>query len=122
MELNTREIATLIWLGIVIATLLLMPKMRRALGGLQCAFGQKRILQVLAFFALYVGAMLWLLHAIGIWDWDQLKNTVIWTFSVALIAVLRSNKIADEPSYFRKWITENFQILAIIQFLITLYT
>jgi len=122
MELNTREIATLIWLGIVITILLTMPTMRQALSGLLRAFAQKTILQVLAFFTLYVGAMVWFLHAICIWDWDQLKNTVIWTFSVALIAVLRSNKIADEPSYFRKWITENFQILAFLQFLITLYT
>lgn len=122
MELNTRETATLIWLGIVVAILLVMPPMRQPLLGLLRAFTQKKILQVLAFFALYVGAMIWFLHAICIWDWDQLKNTIIWTVSVALIAVLRSNKIPDEPGYFRKWITENFQILAFIQFLITLYT
>lgn len=122
MELNTREIATLIWLGIVVAIPLMMPTMRQPLLGLLRAFTQKKILQVLAFFALYVGAIIWCLHAICVWDWDQLKNTIIWTVSVALIAVLRSNKIPDEPGYFRKWITENFEVLAFIQFLITLYT
>lgn len=122
MELNTREIATLIWLGIVVTILLVMPTMRQPLGGLLRAFTQRKILQVLAFFALYVGAMIWFLHAIRIWDWDQLKNTIIWTFSVALLAVLRSNNIPDEPGYFRKWITENFEVVAFIQFLITLYT
>ncbi|MBB4114382.1 hypothetical protein FHT80_003733 [Rhizobium sp. BK226] len=122
MELNTREIATLIWLGIVVAILLVMPTMRQSLGGLLRAFTQRKILQVLAFFALYVGAMIWFLHAVCIWDWDQLKNTIVWTFSVALIAVLRGNKFPDEPGYFRRWITENFQLLAFIQFLVTLYT
>ena len=122
MELNTREIATLIWLGIVVTILLVMPTMRQPLSRLLRAFTQKKILQVFAFFALYVGAMIWFLHAIRIWDWDQLKNTIIWTFSVALIAVLRSNKIPDEPGYFRKWIIENFEVLAFIQFLVTLYT
>jgi len=122
MELTTREIATLIWLGIVAVILLVMPTMRQPLLGLLRAFAQKTILPVLAFFALYVGAMIWFLHAICIWDWDQLKNTIIWTVSVALISVLRSNNIPDEPDYFRKWITENFQILAFVQFLINLYT
>ncbi len=122
MELNTREIATLIWLGIVVAILLMMPTTRQSLGGLLRAFTQRKILQVLAFFGLYVGAMIWFLHAVRMWDWDQLKNTIIWTFSVALIAVLRGNKIPDEPGYFRRWTTENFQLLAFIQFLVTLYT
>jgi TRAP-type C4-dicarboxylate transport system permease small subunit len=81
-----------------------------------------KLLQVLTLFALYVCLMIWFLHAICWWDWDQLKNTIIWTFSVALVAVFHSNKIPDEPDYFRNWITENFQIMAFIQFLVTLYT
>jgi hypothetical protein len=44
------------------------------------------------------------------------------TFSVALVAIFRSNKIPDQPGYFRRWITDNFQILAFVQFLVTLYT
>ncbi|MGV1905072.1 hypothetical protein [Agrobacterium cavarae] len=122
MDLNTREIATLVWLSIIIAVLLIIPKTRQALCELPRAFAQQKILQILAVFAVYVVGMIWGLHAIGIWDWDQLKNTIIWTFSVALIAVLGSHKIADDPGFFRKWITQNFQILAFVQFLITLYT
>lgn len=122
MELNSRELATLIWLGIIAAIIVAMPFMRKSLGSVWQAFMHPAILQVLAIFTLYVGLMIWLLHAICWWDWDQLKNTIIWAFSVALVAVFHSNKIEDEPGYFRNWITENFQIMAFVQFLITLYT
>lgn len=122
MELNSREIATLIWLGFVAAAILLMPTMRKSLGGLWQAFTQKKLLQVVTVFAMYVGLMIWFLYVVCWWDWDQLKNTIIWTFLVALVAVFHSNKIADEPGYFRNWIMENFQAQAFIQFLVTLYT
>lgn len=122
MELNTREIATLIWACIVILTLLVMPGMRKLLLNICRAFKQKTLLKVLALVFIYIGLMIWFLYTICVWDWDQLKNTIIWTFSVALIAVFRSNNIQGEPDYFRKWITENFEILAFVQFLVTLYT
>lgn len=122
MELNSREVATLIWLGFVVVVILLMPSLRKSLGGLWQAFTQKKLLQVLTVFTAYVGLMIWFLYAICWWDWDQLKNTIIWTFFVALVAVFHSNKIADEPGYFRKWIMENFQVQAFVQFLVTLYT
>lgn len=122
MELNSRELATLIWLGIISAIIVVMPSIRKSLGSVWQALMQPQVLRLLAVFALYVVLTIWFLHAICWWDWDQLKNTIIWTFSVALVAVFHSNKIEDEPGYFRNWITENFQIMALIQFLVTLYT
>jgi hypothetical protein len=122
MELNTRETAILIWGCIMISALIIFPKTREPLGSLLRAFSQRRVMQVLVILSIYVGLMIWFLHAVGVWGPDQIKNTVIWIFSVALVAIFRSNKISDETKYFLQLITDNFKVLAFVQFLVNLYT
>lgn len=122
MELNTREIAAVVWFIIILMITLTVPSIRKSFFNITNAFMQKKILQVLLLTFFYIGLIICLLYCLKIWGWDQLKNTIIWIFSIAMLAVFRSNRIPDDLSYFRKWITDNFKILAFVQFFVTLYT
>ena len=65
-QLSNREIATLIWIGLFLIWMLI----RQSLGGVIKAFCQLIILKVVGIAALYIAAIIWLLHWLGIWTLD----------------------------------------------------
>lgn len=122
MELNDREIALLIWLGVAVIACLVHPDIRPGLVGVLRAFGQRQILVVTGLFYVFLGLTVWLLSAVCLWQWDQLKTTLVWSIVVGIASLMQINKIEDQPHFFRDWIKRSLKVLAIVEFVVTFYT
>ena len=70
----------------------------------------------------YIAIIVFALSAANLWSTKQLKNTILWTFSVAVVSMFRITQIADDEAYFRKAIMNNFKIIVVLEFLIAFYT
>jgi hypothetical protein len=122
LELNSREIAILIWAAIGLVACLFSKNIRRALAGVVRAFFQRQIITVVSLLYIYLALEVGFLQIIGLWNWDQLKNALVLSVAVGFVSILQLNKIGDNPKFYRQWIVDNIQIVAIIEFVAVFYT
>lgn len=121
MELNDREIALLILLGVAVIACFVHPGIRPGLIGVLKAFGRRQILIVIGLLYMFLGLTVWLLHAACLWDWDQLKTTLVWSVVVCIASLMQLNKVEDQPHFFRDWIKDSLKVVAIVEFVVTFY-
>lgn len=121
MELNDREIALIIWLGVAVIYCIVHPGIRPGLIGVLKAIGRRQILVVIGLLYVFLGLTVWLLSTVGLWDWDQLKTTLVWSAVVGIASLMQINKIEDQPHFFRDWIKESLKVVAIVEFVVTFY-
>jgi len=119
---NTREVAIAIWLAIVIAWGSTKPSVRGAASAVLKTFTQRLILVPLGFMAVYICFIVYGLYEMGLWDVGQLKNTILWSVSVAAVSLFNVNDIAEDPHYFRKAIKDNLKLIAVFEFVVAFYT
>ncbi len=122
MELNSREIAILIWLGLVLAYSMRSGEVRRSLLGLVKAFLQHKILLSLGGAALYSAACVWLLWQVGLWEWANLKTTLLWGLTFAFVTMMDVAKLETEPRPLRRLGKEAVNATALIVFVAEFYT
>lgn len=121
-QFNTREIAIIFWLFILITWVLFQKSIRKPLLGFFKSLIQiKNLLVVIAAIA-YTGATVLLLAKIGIWDWLLLKDTVYWFLAVALVLLMNANKANQEKRFFIKILKDNLKVILVLEFILTLYT
>lgn len=122
MELNSREIAILVWIAATAIWLLSTPKYRRSLHDLAKHFLKRQIVGVLSALYAYVAVVIWLLYSIRLWDHSQLENTIIWSVTVGVASLFRLNSITDDPHFFRKAVKDNLTLILLIEFVVSFYT
>jgi energy-converting hydrogenase Eha subunit E len=121
LALNDREIALLIWLGVTVIACVVHPGIRPSLISVLKAFGRRQILVVIGLLYAFLGLTVWLLSAVGLWYWDQLKTTLVWSVVVGIASLMQINTIEDQPHFFRDWIMESLKVVAIVEFVVTFY-
>ena len=119
---NNREIAVGIWLFAFIAFAVSIRSVRQSLPSLWLAIFHPKILTPLFLMFAYVAIIVFVLSAADLWNIKQLKNTILWTFSVAVVSMFRIPQITDDEAYFRKAIMNSFKIVAVLEFVIAFYT
>ncbi len=123
MELfSNREIAILILVAGIMGYALTKEDFRRSLRALVRSAVAGPLVNIYAAMAFYLAGILYVLNAVGLWDLSQLKPTIIWTFSIALISALRANKIFDDPSYFKRAVEDNLKLIIVLEFILGFYT
>ena len=120
--LNNREIAIGFWLLVVLVWLLTKRELRHSFFNLVKAFFKWKLLSPLIGLFVYIGILTMVLAKIGFWQWDQAKDTVLWTLGSAGVFLFRSNDAGDEEKFFSKIIYENIGFAAILEFIINFYT
>jgi len=120
--LNNREIATAVWLAAFAAWAFSRKDIRSSSGSVLDAFAKRQILIPFTLLVFHTLVAIWLLSRVGIWDSNQIKNTILWFFGVAAVSLFRLPKIADDRFYFKKAITDSLKIIVIFEFLVTFYT
>lgn len=123
MELfNTREIAVGMWLSTLLVLGLSKDKIRSAMFGVIGAFCQKKLLIVLTLMTGYIGLIVYGLAQLGLWDFSQTKNTLLWASTVAPVSLFRVPAMAEDEDYFKKALVDNFKVIAVFEFVVTFYT
>lgn len=117
MELNSRELALLAWIGIVVTALLLSTKLRPPLFAIARAMLHPTIVEVVGLAALYTAGCVWLLARVGIWRWDDLKTTIVWFVATGVVAMASTKKLEKGASALWALVREATTITAIVLFL-----
>ncbi len=119
---NNREIAIGIWFVILILWGLSNPPIKKSMLQVVSAFFNIKIQIPLSLMTIYIGFLVYGLHELGLWTMTQLKNTIMWSGSVAAMSLFRMNDIVNDHSYFRTAIKDSFKIIVVIEFVIAFYT
>jgi hypothetical protein len=122
LDFNNREIATGIWLAILMIWACTKPDIRSSLKDLINAFLQRKIAILIYLMGIYILILIFLLMKIDLWEASQIKNTILWFFSTALISFTGLSKIDENPHYFRDVIKDNLKIVVLIEFILSFYT
>lgn len=122
---SNREIALTIWMVIIGAFLAFSPKLRdvrSAFKGVLKAFFVWKLQSVVLLMLGYIAIVVYWLSEIGIWDIDQLKNTILWTLTVAIASVYRVETIKKEKGFFKNSVLDSLKLTAILEFIFTFYS
>lgn len=120
--LNNREIATAIWLTIILLWALSNSSIRRAILEVLKAFFNKKIVIPLIAMLLYIFFMVLAFKKIGFWDVSATKDTILWTFGSAFATYFSLNKVAQDSAYFKNVILDNIKFVLILEFVVNLYS
>ncbi|WHI48415.1 hypothetical protein [Microbulbifer sp. VAAF005] len=123
--LNNREIAIAIWLLIISVYIYSSSKMadvRTAFKRVLSAFFVRQIISVLCLMVAYMAIVIYWLAELDLWNAEQLKNTVFWCASVGFMSMFKLEQFKKDKSFFRHSVLDNLKLLAILQFVVGVYT
>ena len=120
-ELNSREWAGLIWLGILLALWLSKPTVRTSLRDvLRSAFSPK-LAAIWATYVAWIAGFVALAHWIGVWKTVLTKDTIVWTVTSGLALIVTFTE-ASKPGYFGRAVLKAAGIVVLLEYLVTLAT
>ena len=121
MDLNSRELAFLIWAAVFIGYISTKKATRQAFGGLIRAFLNPKLLSSLALMALWIGLCVYALAFVGWWNFGNLKSTLVWSVTFAFVTMLNVNRITEENTFFRKTARDTVSATVVVTFIAELY-
>ena len=125
MELNNRELAVIFWMFLLVLYITYNSKMhdvRASLRGVLRTLMSKPLLITHALIISYVLILVIWLFQLGLWDWSQSKNTIIWLVSVGWLSLFNLDKYRKNQHFYKEFCFSNFKLLAIVQFILGIYT
>lgn len=118
---SNREIATAIWLIIILLFVSLKSKtFYRSLLGL--LFASFRIWKIFLLMIFYITIIIFILYKSGFLNESSIKITIFWFFGWALVMVINSTKIWREKGYLKNIILEIIGLAAIISYILNFYS
>lgn len=118
--LSGREWALVSWIGIALVWIAATPNLRGSFGQVLRALFQPIFLACFGIACAYIGLCVWGLHRYELWKTENLKTTIIWTLTVAFVAMFRTKQLSD-PSFYRQIIGEAFSLTVLVVFVTELY-
>lgn len=115
---NNREIAVLIWVLIFFSWAFTKEEVRESIKQVLLAFCHRAILTIFALMTGYVYLIVDFLSNAGLWDFELLKNTIMWFIFVASVELFKTNTIHEERGYFKKSIKGHFKLLVVLEFIV----
>ena len=125
MDLNNRELATLIWMAVFIGYVFfkdLDGRATNALIQLLHAFFSPKIIMVVAWATFWIALCVWALHYVGAWEFANLKTTLLWGVAFAFVTVLDVGRISEDHAYFRKTVRDTISAAVVLTFIAEAYS
>ena len=119
--LNDRQIASLLWIAVVLVALLAWPTGRKCLVDITRAFLSRRIWPVFALLAVWSCGLVLIGQRIGIWTDSLAADTWFWFFTTAVVLLFNFSKASKEPDFFKRTARETFGLTLLLGFLSDLY-
>ena len=114
-DLSNREIAALGYTTAFLAWAAIVT--RRSVEPLLRAFLAPKILAVFVAMTLYVVASVALLAVVHLWDWPNLKTTLVWWMTFGCTTMFQAHRMAGERGAFRKLLRDAVNWTAVILFI-----
>jgi len=118
---NNREIAIGILLIALIIFAVTKQSIRKTIPGLIKSFFSKKILITIFLIAIYGSCIVLLLRIINYWNFNLLKDTVIWYCIPGFIMVVKYITSKGNNNLVRRIIIDNIEFLVIFEFVVNFY-
>jgi len=119
---SNREIAIGAWLLVAILWCLGKEGLRKSFRPVLSCFLNKYILLFTSLLVIYIFLMVYGLYEFGVWEPQNLKNTVLWTLTSAMVTLFRCRDAQDNPYYFSTAIKDNLKLVLFFEFVVTFYS
>jgi len=120
--LNSREIAITLWIIIFVGwAIWKMDDARSTISSLLSALFVKPIIIAATLMFSYVMLLVVCYQAVGLWSFEVLKETIIWTFSVAFVMLMNMSDVNKKENYFRNVIIDNLKLIVLLEFVIDFF-
>lgn len=116
-DLNNREIATLFYLGLALAAVLIPKNMRPHAFNVMRTFFMPKLALLWLLMSVYVAASVWLLALLSLWEWSNLKSTLLWWLTVGFASIFEAQKLKERPQLLRKLVRDTFNLSVIVVFI-----
>jgi len=100
MDFNNRELAVLVWTGIVLILMLRNRQLRASLGSLARTALQPVILLPVLAFAGYVAGWCWAGDRVEAWNWGLINETIWWFLLTGFVLLFGALRVAQEDDFF----------------------
>jgi hypothetical protein len=121
MDLNNHEIAILIWFSVISLWALLQKSVRKAFREVIKSFFVPSILLTILIATIYIALWIWVLSQVGLWKIDNLKTTILWGTSFALLAIFNINSVNNDKGYFKSKVVELLTFSGSLSFISELF-
>lgn len=118
--LNSRELASIIWLAILFIAGLTHEKFRRfTLDFTKDILFHTKTFTFLVLMGAYVTGVLWILKLVNFWSMNLLKDSIIWFLFTGV--VLGINAVTEEQINLNRIIIGNLGVVAVVEFLVNIH-
>lgn len=121
VDLNNREISSLLWLGLFVILALVHRNIRESLLPVFRSLATPTIGIPLAVMVGYVTVCVSILHRLGIWRSTDAKDTVLWGIGFALISFFQTPAVSRQPEKLRTIVVELFGIAVVVEFVLNFF-
>jgi hypothetical protein len=121
VELNAREISSLLWLGLFVAWALSVKSVRKSLGPVFRSLATPTIAIPLVLMIGYVCLSVFILHSLGVWTRSDAKDTILWLLGFALITFFETSAVSRDPSRFKTIVVELFGMAVVLEFVLNFF-
>jgi len=118
---NNREIATFIWLVVIIVVFLFKRDIRKPMLEIIKLLFSKQMLIIILLMVIYIGLEIFVLYKLGFWDIDIIKETIYWIIGSAFILLVNFRDAFKDSVYIKRTIFNSLKLIALIQFILNLY-
>jgi hypothetical protein len=120
-SIDTRDLATAIWLGVLLVWGLVKPAIREAMGGVIAAATAPAIATFLGLAIAYLVVVTATLQSAELWTLKQLKITVLWFVVAGVPALMSIPEISRNPELLRATVAKNFKLSLLLDFFVNLF-
>ena len=119
--ISNREWALLIWLGVVLAALLLRGDLRSILFEVVRLPLNRVVVVPVALMAAWVGGLVVGAARMGWWDAGLVPDTTVWFFGTALVLMFSAVQGLGEQRFFRRTALRVFRVAVVVEVFINLF-
>lgn len=120
--LTTREIATTIWILIILILCVANPSIRKSFLQLIKVLLNRTFIIVFSLMFIYIGLQILALYSLGLWENLLIKELLIWTLGYAIGSIVNINKVKHNDKFFLNLLKESIKLTIFIEFFINFYT
>ena len=118
---NNREAASFIWLSALLMWAFSKAEIRKSgFDALRAALAWKIVLSILMMMA-YVALVVLALRGLGLWQHSNLKDTILWLLTVALVMVFEVGSVIADGRYFEKAVLDGLKLSVLLGFVVNFY-
>jgi hypothetical protein len=119
---DNRDLATIIWLIIILIIFFVAKDPRNAFYNVIKAFFQPQLFRITLLSIIYFEILLILLLNFGLWNITLFKDSIYWFLGFFIVNIFNSTKISSNPEILKGFITKNFKLFVLFEFFTNFYT